>query len=159
MRAFTITALCALLSWQLGCATPKKAGPGAASSTKGTAATDDQWAAMGEVGFAKAENRPCMFHLAAEGYFSCLSAADGQCFHYGATCMPAGQCMFEVKTGTYKICTETHEGQCKASAYGKSCEPADKCMIDPPARRYRKCESAQSGACSRYGADCTPSSP
>lgn len=125
---------------------------------KGPASTDgssDANAPTGPIGFATASPGACMLHQEAGGHHSCLSGADGQCFHYGAVCEPANTCTLDLSSGTHKECKKFTEGAC--ADFGAACKPKRSCLYDMEQRRYRSCSEPKTGGCSAFGATCDPS--
>ena len=158
LPVFLIAGLC-LAAGAAGCAkstapTVKKARSSGHASDANQSGEGQAQGPEGTVTFVDASPKACMLHAEADGYFRCLSAADGQCFHFGATCEPPASCMFERKSKLHKTCKEAHEGRCVS--FGSTCEPKDSCMFDATTNRYRSCESASKGGCASFGKSCDP---
>ncbi len=109
----------------------------------------------GPVGYATPGNAACMLHQEAGGHYSCLSGADGQCFHYGAVCQPKDVCTIEIASATYKECKTFTEGACVE--FLAECKPKRTCLYDASQRRYRSCPTPKLGGCTAFGAPCDPS--
>ncbi|MCP4448197.1 MAG: hypothetical protein GY811_23095 [Myxococcales bacterium] len=108
----------------------------------------------GPISFAVPEGRACMLHQEAGGHHSCLSGSDGQCFHYGAVCVPASACVLDIASGRHKVCKTFAEGRC--DLFGDACKPQSSCLYDLAERRYRNCSKIESGRCETFGATCDP---
>lgn len=142
-----------------GCTKSKSASPthtAAKKSDSNTKAGSDksETPADTSVGFLKAKPTTCMYHQEAQGYFRCLAGADGQCFHFGESCAPAKQCMFDVSQGVAKTCGEIVAGQCRD--FGAACETKDSCQYSAKEARYRECKQSKSGRCTEHGKLCLP---
>lgn len=97
----------------------------------------------------------CTYHGGSDSYHLCLSRGLGECFHHGASCVPAHRCMFDSKTAAYRTCTTPGDGRCVS--FGAPCEPPGQCVYNPSDRRHHRCGArAKDGVCTRYGELCDP---
>lgn len=159
MRTRGLLLLMSLLTVVAGCPkkgpSPENAEVGAeAAPSDGNAPERTAISKPGEVGFAPCLERPCMYHMQTAAYHECFTAADGQCFHFGARCTPKGGCMFDASSATYRSCESAREGACER--FGATCAPEGDCMLDPRDGRYRQCEDRSGGKCKRFGDLCRP---
>ena len=125
-----------------GASKPAPSGPGAASKAVAT---------VPDIGCLVPT---CVFHAGAGAYFTCLAGGAGTCFHFGASCAPADQCMYDPADRRYKQCGRASEGVCLA--WGQACAPARKCMFSASDGLHHQCEEVADGSCKRYGALCAP---
>ncbi|MBL4636452.1 MAG: hypothetical protein JKY56_21520 [Kofleriaceae bacterium] len=134
-------------------ASPKHTGDKVTSKDAKSSADKSQ-ATPSAVGFLKAKPQACMYHQEAQGYFRCLSGADGQCFHFGESCAPKNLCMFDMSKGVARTCESAVNGQCFSP--GDACEKKKSCQYSLTDRRYHICEQSSEGKCKRIGALCLP---
>src|SRR5690606_7511912 len=62
--------------------------------------------------FAPCSERPCMLHAGRGRYHECLNPTGGRCSHFGAPCAPAGGCMRDPASSTYRTCEKVRGGEC-----------------------------------------------
>lgn len=97
----------------------------------------------------------CAYHAGVGRTFVCLAGGAGACFHFGAPCQPADDCMLDGSDGTYKRCTQAVDGACLR--FAGACAPQGSCWFRPDEGLYRECTQRKPGACGQWGALCKPS--
>ncbi|HRC59048.1 MAG TPA: hypothetical protein PKU97_24165, partial [Kofleriaceae bacterium] len=100
---------------------------------------------------------PCTYHAGTDGFFACLAGGSGACFHFGAPCQPADDCMLDGSDRRYKRCTQVVDGRCQR--FAAPCAPPGTCWMHPDDGLYRECTQRQAGACARWGELCDPTMP
>ncbi len=98
------------------------------------------------------EQNSCELDPAGQ-YSLCLESMEGQCFHYGASCLPQERCLYDNGTSSYKECQRAQDGRC---TWGQTCKPKNQCLFDFTRTRHRKCKSFSSGKCVSFGDLCAP---
>lgn len=99
-------------------------------------------------------DHPCMYHAGADTYHMCLSGAEGNCSHFGATCAPKSKCMYDRRTASHRSCTKIVDGRC--AKFAAACAPTGNCMYNRRDNLYHQCASPRAGKCPSFGATCLP---
>ncbi len=96
----------------------------------------------------------CVYHGGAGGYFSCLAGGQGSCFHFGAPCQPADDCMLDPSERSFRRCLELVAGVCQR--FAAACAPRGSCWYRADEAQYRECLEKTPGRCGKWGALCDP---
>lgn len=96
----------------------------------------------------------CVYHGGAGAHFSCLAGGQGACFHFGAPCQPADDCVVDPSDRSFRRCAELVTGACQR--FGAACAPRGSCWYRAEEALYRECLEKHPGRCGKWGALCDP---